>query len=150
MPLEALSHTTAVVFQESNEAHYKDQETGAELEVIEKMPLLEWLANSYKKFGCQLEFVTNKSQVCYHPSCPCTCSLKPVLKDCETLTLPPMCAFLEIGYAYCMAATVVAGTVGRAGSAKECFSAEQCWDFCRKAASSAEGLAASGACCATL
>ena len=28
------------------------------------MPLLEWLANSYKKFGCQLEFVTNKSQVC--------------------------------------------------------------------------------------
>ena len=49
--------------QESNEAHYKDKETGAELEVIEKMPLLEWLANNYKKFGCQLEFVTNKSQV---------------------------------------------------------------------------------------
>ncbi len=49
--------------QEANEAHYKDKETGAELEVIEKMPLLEWLANSYKKFGCQLEFVTNKSQV---------------------------------------------------------------------------------------
>ncbi|CAK0785096.1 Ethylene-responsive transcription factor 13 [Coccomyxa viridis] len=48
--------------QESNEAHYKDKETGAELEVIEKMPLLEWLANNYKKFGCQLEFVTNKSQ----------------------------------------------------------------------------------------
>ena len=78
MPLAALSHTTAVVFQESNEAHYKDQETGAELEVIEKMPLLEWLANSYKKFGCQLEFVTNKSQVRSHPSCPCICSLKPV------------------------------------------------------------------------
>ena len=49
--------------QESNETHYKDKETGAELEVIEKMPLLEWLANNYKKFGCQLEFVTNKSQV---------------------------------------------------------------------------------------
>lgn len=49
--------------QEANESHYKDKETGAELEVIEKMPLLEWLANSYKKFGCQLEFVTNKSQV---------------------------------------------------------------------------------------
>ncbi|KAK9907768.1 hypothetical protein WJX75_009649 [Coccomyxa subellipsoidea] len=48
--------------QEANESHYKDKETGAELEVIEKMPLLEWLANSYKKFGCQLEFVTNKSQ----------------------------------------------------------------------------------------
>ncbi len=50
--------------QESNEVHYKDKETGAELEVIEKLPLLEWLANNYKKFGCQLEFVTNKSQVC--------------------------------------------------------------------------------------
>ena len=49
--------------QESNEVHYKDKETGAELEVIEKLPLLEWLANNYKKFGCQLEFVTNKSQV---------------------------------------------------------------------------------------
>ena len=49
--------------QEANESHYKDKETGAELEVIEKMPLLEWLASSYKKFGCQLEFVTNKSQV---------------------------------------------------------------------------------------
>ncbi|CDO99928.1 unnamed protein product [Coffea canephora] len=28
----------------------------------EKMPLLEWFANEYKKFGCVLEFVTNKSQ----------------------------------------------------------------------------------------
>ena len=60
--------------QEANESHYKDKETGAELEVIEKMPLLEWLANSYKKFGCQLEFVTNKSQVGWnaselHPLC---------------------------------------------------------------------------------
>lgn len=61
------SHTSLLLFQESNEAHYKDKETGAELEVIEKMPLLEWLANSYKKFGCQLEFVTNKSQVRSHP-----------------------------------------------------------------------------------
>ena len=27
-----------------------------------QMPMLEWLANNYKKFGCQLEFVTNRSQ----------------------------------------------------------------------------------------
>lgn len=27
-----------------------------------QQPLLEWLANGYKKFGCQLEFVTNRSQ----------------------------------------------------------------------------------------
>ena len=25
-------------------------------------PCSEWLANNYKKFGCTLEFVTNKSQ----------------------------------------------------------------------------------------
>ncbi|CBI19672.3 unnamed protein product, partial [Vitis vinifera] len=28
----------------------------------EKMSLLEWFANEYKRFGCTLEFVTNKSQ----------------------------------------------------------------------------------------
>ena len=48
--------------QEADASLYKDKESGAELEVIERMPLLEWLANSYKKFGCQLEFITNKSQ----------------------------------------------------------------------------------------
>ncbi|WIA22719.1 hypothetical protein OEZ86_009680 [Tetradesmus obliquus] len=45
-----------------NSAHFKDKETGGELEVQEKQPLLEWLANNYKKFGCALEFITNKSQ----------------------------------------------------------------------------------------
>jgi len=45
-----------------DQSHFKDKETGAELEVQEKLPLLEWLANNYKKFGCQLEFVTNRSQ----------------------------------------------------------------------------------------
>ncbi|CBI18177.3 unnamed protein product, partial [Vitis vinifera] len=30
--------------------------------VQEKMSLLEWFANEYKRFGCALEFVTNKSQ----------------------------------------------------------------------------------------
>ncbi len=39
---------------------FKDKETGAELEVQDKQPLLEWLANNYKKFGCQLEIITNK------------------------------------------------------------------------------------------
>ncbi|GKD74000.1 peptide chain release factor subunit [Tanacetum coccineum] len=36
--------------------------TNAELEVLEKTPLLEWFAEEYKKFGCTLEFVTNRSQ----------------------------------------------------------------------------------------
>ncbi|KAG2443469.1 hypothetical protein HXX76_001824 [Chlamydomonas incerta] len=43
-------------------SHFKDKEAGCDLEVQDKMPLLEWLANNYKKFGCTLEFVTNKSQ----------------------------------------------------------------------------------------
>merc|ERR1711981_1051395 len=32
-----------------------DQETGVEMELEENMPLLEWLANNYKKFGAGLE-----------------------------------------------------------------------------------------------
>ena len=34
----------------------------SELEVIEQIPLLEWLASNYRRFGCVLEFVTNKSE----------------------------------------------------------------------------------------
>ncbi|KAJ0253336.1 Eukaryotic peptide chain release factor subunit 1-3 [Hirschfeldia incana] len=44
--------------QESDQSNFHD----AELEVQDKMPLLEWFANEYKRFGCTLEFVTNKSQ----------------------------------------------------------------------------------------
>lgn len=55
-----VKHLTAEQAKDSQ--HFKDKETGAELEVQEKLPLLEWLANNYKKFGCALEFVTNKSQ----------------------------------------------------------------------------------------
>ena len=48
--------------QEADTGNFRDKDSGAELEVQEKTSLLEWLANSYKKFGCALEFVTNKSQ----------------------------------------------------------------------------------------
>jgi len=37
-------------------------ENGIELEVVDKMLLLEWFANNYRKFGAVLEFVTNRSQ----------------------------------------------------------------------------------------
>lgn len=53
-----VKHLTAE--QAKNTEHFKDKETGGELEVQEKMPLLEWFANNYKKFGCNLEFVTNR------------------------------------------------------------------------------------------
>ena len=33
-----------------------------ELELVEKMPLLEWMANNYKTFGATLEIVTDRSQ----------------------------------------------------------------------------------------
>lgn len=39
--------------QAADENNFRDKETKGELEVQEKMPLLEWLANSYKKFGCE-------------------------------------------------------------------------------------------------
>ena len=37
-----------------------DQETGVEMELEENMPLLEWLANNYKKFGAALEIITGE------------------------------------------------------------------------------------------
>ncbi|KAL0401430.1 UNVERIFIED_CONTAM: Eukaryotic peptide chain release factor subunit-3 [Sesamum latifolium] len=44
--------------QENDQSNFKDAATSAELEVQEKMPLLEWFANEYRNFGCSLEFVT--------------------------------------------------------------------------------------------
>jgi len=46
--------------QEKENAHFV--ENGVELEVVEKLQLLEWFANNYKKFGATLEIITNKSQ----------------------------------------------------------------------------------------
>lgn len=48
--------------QEKDKTYSIDSETGVELELVEKMPLLEWLANNYKSFGATLEIITDKSQ----------------------------------------------------------------------------------------
>lgn len=48
--------------QEKDKTYSLDSETGVELELIEKLPLLEWLANNYKTFGATLEIITDKSQ----------------------------------------------------------------------------------------
>mmetsp|Transcript_16208 Transcript_16208/g.21482 ORF Transcript_16208/g.21482 Transcript_16208/m.21482 type:complete len:444 (+) Transcript_16208:60-1391(+) len=48
--------------QATNDSFFHDQETGVELETIEKVTLVEWLANNYRNFGTNLEFVTNRSQ----------------------------------------------------------------------------------------
>jgi peptide chain release factor subunit 1 len=47
--------------QESDDRHFRDPITNTELETIEKEPLVEWFANNYKQFGCNLEFVTDRS-----------------------------------------------------------------------------------------
>ncbi|VDM42161.1 unnamed protein product [Toxocara canis] len=48
--------------QEKNKNHFTDPVAGVELELIESLPLLEWLANNYKSFGAALEIVTDRSQ----------------------------------------------------------------------------------------
>jgi len=47
--------------QEKNNEALKD-ENGNDLEVKDKVSLLEWLSNNFKSFGASLSFVTNKSQ----------------------------------------------------------------------------------------
>jgi peptide chain release factor subunit 1 len=47
---------------EADQSNFRDAASNAEMEVQEKISLLEWFANEYKKFGCSLQFVTNKSQ----------------------------------------------------------------------------------------
>ena len=37
-------------------------QAGAEKEVLDKISLIEWLANHYKDFGANLQIVTDKSQ----------------------------------------------------------------------------------------
>jgi peptide chain release factor subunit 1 len=39
-----------------------DKKSGVTWDIIEQEELLEWLANNYKKYGSQLEFVTDRSQ----------------------------------------------------------------------------------------
>lgn len=48
--------------QEKDRSLFQDKDTGVELEVVDKEPLVEWLANNYSSFGASLEFVTDRSQ----------------------------------------------------------------------------------------
>ncbi|KAJ2156479.1 translation termination factor eRF1 [Coemansia sp. RSA 552] len=48
--------------EEEKERHnFVDEKTGADLDLVEKMPMLEWLAEVYKEHGAKLEFVTDNS-----------------------------------------------------------------------------------------
>lgn len=57
---ETILHLTPE--QEQNESFFRDTVTGAQLEVTDRTPFVEWLANNYKSFGASLEFVTDRSQ----------------------------------------------------------------------------------------
>ncbi|RZC52782.1 hypothetical protein C5167_021207 [Papaver somniferum] len=48
--------------EENDQSNFRDLTNNAELKVIDKQSLLEWFATEYKKFGCALEFFTDKSQ----------------------------------------------------------------------------------------
>ena len=48
--------------QETEDKYFKDATTGATLDVLDRLPLVEWFADHYKDFGAALEFVSNKSQ----------------------------------------------------------------------------------------
>lgn len=47
--------------QEQDDNNFRDKQTGNELETVEKEALVEWFANNYKQYGCNLEFVTDRS-----------------------------------------------------------------------------------------
>lgn len=47
---------------EKDASLFRDAETNVELDVADKMPMVEWLANHYKEYGASLEFITDRSQ----------------------------------------------------------------------------------------
>ena len=57
---EIVLHTTKQ--QEAGDrAAFMDKETGQEMEVLAQESFLEWIAEHYKEFGTNLEFVSDRS-----------------------------------------------------------------------------------------
>jgi len=56
-----VKHFTEKQFKDSSQL--QNSSNGQEFEMQANISLLEWLADSYKNFGCVLEIVTNKSEV---------------------------------------------------------------------------------------
>ncbi|KAF1743213.1 hypothetical protein MXB_2608 [Myxobolus squamalis] len=48
--------------QEKLRGDFIDKETNSELELVDKMPLIDWLAANYKEYGASLSIITDKSQ----------------------------------------------------------------------------------------
>ncbi|KAK4306309.1 hypothetical protein Pmani_021860 [Petrolisthes manimaculis] len=47
--------------QMNDKTHFTDKESGVDLELLESMSWLEWLANNYKSFGATLQIITDRS-----------------------------------------------------------------------------------------
>jgi len=47
--------------QEQDPKYFKDEETGVDLEVVSCEQLADWLCLNYKKYGINIEFITDKS-----------------------------------------------------------------------------------------
>ncbi|KAF4545232.1 putative eukaryotic peptide chain release factor subunit 1 protein [Lasiodiplodia theobromae] len=56
---EIILHTTKQ--QEEDRSQFLDKCTGQEMEIVDQMPFLEWLAEKYRDFGATLEFVSDRS-----------------------------------------------------------------------------------------
>ena len=56
---EVVLQTTKL--QEADRTLFMDKETGQEMEIVDQMPFLEWLAEKYRDFGATLEFVSDRS-----------------------------------------------------------------------------------------
>ena len=56
---EKIIHTSKA--QEASREEFMDKETGQEMEVVDTGSFLEWLAEKYKDFGANLEFVSDRS-----------------------------------------------------------------------------------------
>jgi len=48
--------------QAEDKSNFHDRKTGTQMDVVERLAFLEWLATNYKNFGATLEFVSDKSQ----------------------------------------------------------------------------------------
>ena len=57
---EVVHHYTPA--QMEDDANFVDKETGVELETTDSTELVEWLAENFKQFGCEVQFITDRSQ----------------------------------------------------------------------------------------
>jgi len=48
--------------QEKQQSYFRDEANGVDLEIKDSIPMVEWLAINYKKFGTRIEFITDRSQ----------------------------------------------------------------------------------------